>query len=97
MTNQDGPSEQDRDGAGIGRRVHHALLDDQISLVSIAVWSGHVNGRVVRRDKHRWKVERCFAWTRQFRRLVARHEHRLEDFRPFVQFGPMQRVSRCHG
>ncbi len=32
------------------------------------------DGRVLRRYKRRWKVERLFAWLQQFRRLVVRYE-----------------------
>jgi IS4 transposase len=38
------------------------------------------DGRVLRRYKKRWKVERLFAWLQDFRRLVVRYEHRLENF-----------------
>jgi len=32
------------------------------------------DGRALRRYKRRWKVERCFAWLQQFRRLVTRYQ-----------------------
>ncbi len=34
--------------------------------------------------RERWKVERLFAWLRQFRRLVVRHERLVEVFRGFI-------------
>jgi transposase len=33
--------------------------------------------------RHRWKVERCFAWMDNFRRLVVRYERRLHLYRAF--------------
>ena len=54
------------------------------------------DGRALRRYKRRWKVERCFAWLQQFRRLVTRYEHRLENFRAFVQLGCMRILLRCY-
>jgi len=32
------------------------------------------DGRPLRRYRHRWKVERLFAWLQNFRRLVTRYE-----------------------
>lgn len=40
----------------------------------------HDDGRVLRRYERRWKVERLFAWLGNFRRLVVRYEHHLENF-----------------
>ena len=45
------------------------------------------DGRVLRRSKRRWKVERLFAWLQNFRRLVTRWEVKLENFEGFVQLG----------
>ena len=43
----------------------------------------------VRRDgrKRRWKVERLFAWLKNFRRLVARSERKESNFLGFLYFG----------
>jgi transposase len=38
------------------------------------------DGRVLRRYKRRWKVERLFAWLQQFRRLVVRYEWHDDNF-----------------
>lgn len=38
------------------------------------------DGRVLRRRRRRWKVERLFAWCHNFRRLVTRWEHKPENF-----------------
>jgi transposase len=45
------------------------------------------DGRVLRRYKKRWKVERLFAWLQNFRRLVVRYEYHLENFLAMVQLG----------
>jgi len=41
------------------------------------------DGRPLRRYRRRWKVERTFAWFGAFRRLLVRHEHRVEMYRAF--------------
>ena len=38
------------------------------------------DGRVLRRYRRRWKIERLFAWLHNFRRLVVRYEVRPENF-----------------
>ena len=45
------------------------------------------DGRVLRRYRRRWKVERLFAWLHNFRRLVTRWERKPENFLGFVQLG----------
>lgn len=45
------------------------------------------DGRVLRRYKRRWKVERLFAWLHNFRRLVVRQERYVENFLGFVHLG----------
>jgi transposase len=45
------------------------------------------DGRVLRRFKRRWKVERLFAWLQNFRRLVVRYEYHLINFLAMVQLG----------
>jgi transposase len=41
------------------------------------------DGRKLRRDKRRWKVERTFAWVGNFRRLVVRWERDITMYRAF--------------
>ena len=43
------------------------------------------DGRVLRRYRRRWKVERLFAWLHNFRRIVIRREHYLSNFLGMVQ------------
>jgi len=45
------------------------------------------DGRVLRRYKRRWKVERLFAWMQNYRRLVVRWEYLLENYTAFVKLG----------
>jgi len=43
------------------------------------------DGRVLRRYRRRWKVERLFAWLHNFRRVVIRWEYYPENFLGMVQ------------
>jgi transposase len=45
------------------------------------------DGRVLRRYKPRWKIERLFAWLGNFRRLVVRYERQVENYTGFVHLG----------
>jgi transposase len=45
------------------------------------------DGRLLRRYRRRWKVERLFAWLQNFRRLVVRYEYHFENFLALVQLG----------
>ena len=42
------------------------------------------DGREMRRDHKRWKIERLFAWLHNFRRLVVRYEFHPENFLGFL-------------
>ena len=42
------------------------------------------DGRPLRRYRRRWKVERLFAWLTQFRRIVVRYEHQIENYLGFL-------------
>lgn len=42
------------------------------------------DGRPLRRYRRRWKIERLFAWLQNFRRLVTRYEHSLDNFTSMV-------------
>lgn len=45
------------------------------------------DGRPLHRYKHRWKVERLFAWLQNYRRLITRYERHAENFLGFVRLG----------
>lgn len=42
------------------------------------------DGRRLRRQKRRWKVERTFAWLHSYRRVVTRFEKRVDLYDGFV-------------
>lgn len=52
------------------------------------------DGRVLRRYKRRWKIERLFAWLFNFRRLLVRHEYYSENFLAFVSLGCIKILIR---
>lgn len=43
------------------------------------------DGRVLRRYRRRWKIERFNAWLQNFRRVTIRWEYKLAHYRGFVQ------------
>jgi len=45
------------------------------------------DGRPLRRDLRRWKIERLFAWLKNFRRLASRWERHAVNFLGMVQLG----------
>ncbi len=45
------------------------------------------DGRPLRRYLRRWKVERLFAWLKNFRRLTSRWERSSANFLGMVQLG----------
>jgi transposase len=42
------------------------------------------DGRVLRRYKNRWIVERTISWLQNFRRLVVRYERKVSSFSGFL-------------
>ena len=43
------------------------------------------DGRVLRRYKKRWRIERFNAWLQNFRRVAMRWEYKVENYLGFVQ------------
>jgi transposase len=41
------------------------------------------DGRVLRRYRNRWKIERTFAWLGNFRRLLVRHDYHIKSYEAF--------------
>jgi transposase len=41
------------------------------------------DGTKLRRYRKRWKIERTFAWLVNYRRLLVRHERRIDMYRAF--------------
>jgi len=52
------------------------------------------DGRVLRRYKHRWKIERLFGWLQNFRRIAMRHDYYVDNYLGFVQLGCMMILLR---
>jgi transposase len=52
------------------------------------------DGRVLRRYKRRWTVERTFAWLGNFRRLVVRYDRSLSIYRAFFHIACFMIVLR---
>ncbi len=63
-------------------------LDDERGVKLIATHksnrtrSASQDGRVLRRYKKRWKIERMFAWLQNFRRIVVRYEYHFKTSVP---------------
>jgi transposase len=47
------------------------------------------DGRPLRRYLRRWKIERLFAWLKNFRRIASRWERYADNFLAMVQLGCM--------
>lgn len=70
-------------------------LDQRLAAQGVALIAPHrsnrkrktQDGRLLRRYRRRWKIERLFAWLHNFRRLVTRYEYYAENFMGFVQLG----------
>jgi len=80
----------------IGDRAYDSdSLDQELAKQTIEMIAPHKNnrrqetktqdGRVLRRYKKRWAVERFFAWLQNYRRIVVRYECYLDNFIGFVQ------------
>jgi transposase len=41
------------------------------------------DGRILRRYRKRWKIERTFAWLGNFRRLLVRYDYDIKMYRAF--------------
>ena len=70
-------------------------LDADLTLYGIEVIAPHrrnrknktQDGRRLRRQRRRWKIERLFAWLQNFRRLVVRYERYAENFLGMLHLG----------
>ena len=83
-----------RQGRGRPRRrpgQPHADKADDVPRCRRACHERRIVPRIARRGidtsehlgRHRWVVERTFAWFARFRRLVVRYERRADIFEPF--------------
>lgn len=78
-------------------------LDAELSSVGVELVAPHKenrikaktqDGRVLRRYKNRWKIERVFAWLQNFRRLVNRWEYHAENFLGMLRLGCIKILLR---
>jgi len=53
------------------------------------------DGRPPRRYRHRWKVERTFAWLQNYRRLVVRWDRTAKMFQAFLHVACLMITLRC--
>ena len=51
--------------------------------------------RKLRRYRRRWKMERTFAWSANFRRLVVRYERKLHIYSAFFHLACIMTVLRA--
>jgi transposase len=54
------------------------------------------DGRVLRRYKRRWKIERLFAWLQNFRRIAMRFDVHDDNYLGFVHLGCIRILLRCY-
>ena len=52
------------------------------------------DGRKLRHYRHRWTVERFFAWLQNFRRCVVRYERKAENFQAFIHLAAIVMLLR---
>jgi len=78
-------------------------LDDRLKKKQIELVAPHrtnrrkkntQDGRVLRCYCRRWKIERLFAWTFNFRKTVVRYEFHINNYLGFVQLACIIILSR---
>jgi transposase len=52
------------------------------------------DGRKLRHYKHRWTVERFFAWLQNFRKCTIRYERKTENFLAFIHLAAIIMLLR---
>ena len=80
----------------IRRPTHPATLGVQLIAPQkfVRVAPATQDGRVLRRYRRRWKVERLFAWLHNFRRIVIRWDYVPLNFLGMVQLAYAVRLLR---
>lgn len=80
-------------------------LDEELAEAGIEMIAPHKanrkkaptqDGRVLRRYKRRWKIERLFAWLQNFRRIAMRFDFHDENYLGFVHLGCIRILLRCY-
>jgi transposase len=78
-------------------------LDQQLAARGITLVAPHKDnrtkaptqdGRVLRRYKRRWKIERLWAWLQSFRHIATRFDYYVENFLGFVHLGCIKILLR---
>ena len=90
----------------IGNKAYDSdPLDKELAEQGIEVIAPHKSnrkkartqdGRVLRRYKRRWKIERLFAWLQNFRRIAMRFDFHDENYLGFVHLGFIRILLRCY-
>jgi transposase len=90
----------------IGDRAYDSdPLDERLAQQGILLIAPHKrnrkkpqtqDGRVLRRYRRRWKVERLFAWLQNFRRILVRYDRFLENYLAFVHLACIVIFVRNH-
>ena len=90
----------------IGDRAYDSdPLDEMLATRGIQMISPHKrnrkkpktqDGRVLRRYRRRWKVERLFAWLQNYRRILVRYDRFLENYLAFVHLACIVIFIRNH-
>ncbi len=87
----------------IGDKAYDSdLLDAELAVMGVEMISPHLStrklktqdGRKLRRYRHRWRIERLFAWLLRQRRLVSRWEWKAENFLGLLQLACAQILWR---
>ncbi len=78
-------------------------LDEQLKAKGIELIAPHKcnrrkaktqDGRKLRHYKHRWTVERFFAWLQNFRKCAIRYERKPENFLAFIHLAAIIMLLR---
>ena len=90
----------------IGDRAYDSdPLDEKLAQQGIRLIAPHKSnrkkpktqdGRVLRRYRRRWKVERLFAWLQNYRRILVRYDRFLENYLAFVHLACIVIFVRNH-
>jgi len=77
--------------------LRNRLKEQKIQLIAPERCNKRVklnDGRVLRRYKKRWRVERCFSWLHNFRRLVVRWDRNPLVYAAFVRIACITIILR---
>ena len=90
----------------IGDRAYDSdVLDAQLAELGVEMIAPHKanrvkavtqDGRVLRRYKRRWKIERLWSWLFNFRRVATRFDFHVENYLGFVHLGCIKILLRCY-